>query len=261
MMSRTPDSEYTSLRKPFLTQGAYRGDAKAYVFLGRDLKSTDAVTYKALGQSVEAIARRLSTPVRPSDRVLLVFNNDPDAVQLFWDSILAGLITLPAPAPGARNNQTGESRLLGMATDIGVALALTRAEHFEATRANAKYRLAHPANSPKPPRHPAPQPHLCQRYLALRLQPGKLPAVFLQTSDAPSCRPTNGLAAAGAVRRARVRPAHGHTGISYPPARPRPGRKPSRHPSRTMTTLCQPEVPLPHRGGPLSDAQRYGKPR
>jgi amino acid adenylation domain-containing protein len=107
------------------------GDSPAYVFLGNDLEATHVLSYAGLHGSGEAIAQKLRALSRPGDRVLLSFNNDMDAVQLFWGCILAGVVPIPAPAPDAQQGRGSEARLSSIATDAGVALALTHASHIE----------------------------------------------------------------------------------------------------------------------------------
>lgn len=135
MLNRKPDSESSDLRALFRAQVVDKGSCHAYVFLGSNLEPADVLTYEALGKSADVISSHLSAVARPGDRVLLAFNNDPAAVQLFWGCILAGLVPIPAPAPEAKNAKTGESRLQGIALDAGVSLALTHAEHLDAALA------------------------------------------------------------------------------------------------------------------------------
>ena len=107
---------------------------QAYVFLGTDLDVTHALTYEALGQATEAIARKLRAHTSPGDRVLLAFDNGPEAVQLFWACILADVIPIPAPAPDAHNPRGSGSRLAGIASNARVALVVTDEEHLSAGR-------------------------------------------------------------------------------------------------------------------------------
>lgn len=104
------------------------------MFLDNELEAAQVLSYAALGQSAEAIALRLRALTRPGDRVLLAFNNDLEAVQLFWGCILASTIPIPAPAPESQNVRISEARLRGIAADAYVALALTHESHTETGR-------------------------------------------------------------------------------------------------------------------------------
>lgn len=111
------------------------GSHHAYVFLGNDLEPATTLTFDDLGRIGQAIADRLGRFTRRGDRVLLAFQNDPEAVQLFWGCLLAGVVPVPAPAPEPRNAKASESRLCGMAKDAGAALALTRSDLVDTARA------------------------------------------------------------------------------------------------------------------------------
>ncbi len=139
MTTRTAGSESNDLRELFRAQTSGRKGEPAYVFLGLDLEPAEVLTYSALRESADALASRLGAWARPGGRVVLAFNNDPDAVRLFWGCLLAGLLPVPAPAPEAARagKNHGGSRLLGIARDAGAALAFTTPEHLEAARAQA----------------------------------------------------------------------------------------------------------------------------
>jgi amino acid adenylation domain-containing protein len=131
---QTPMPESTDLRELLLARIAECGDHPAYMFLGDDLEAVDVLSYEALGRAAEAIALRLRVNTHPGDRVLLAFNNDLEAVQLFWGCVLAGVIPIPAPAPDIKHAQGNDSRLRGITTDAAVALAMTHESHLEAGR-------------------------------------------------------------------------------------------------------------------------------
>lgn len=126
--------EGKDLRAFLLTRIASQADSPAYVFLDEDLEALHVLSYDALGAAAGAIANKLRELARPGDRVLLAFNNDLEAVQLFWGCILASVIPIPAPAPDLRSMDASGSRLRGIATDASVALALTHESHVEAGR-------------------------------------------------------------------------------------------------------------------------------
>lgn len=130
----TSDLQYAHLRELLRKRVADYGEHAAYVFLGHGLETSHSLSYAALGQSAENIAQRLCARIGPGDRVLLAFDNHLDAVQLFWGCILAGAIPVPAPAPDNRNARNSESRLLGIANNADVALAMTDEGHIEAGR-------------------------------------------------------------------------------------------------------------------------------
>jgi amino acid adenylation domain-containing protein len=160
MTNRTAGSDSTGLRELFRAQTADRKDDPAYVFLGHDLEPAEVLSYSSLRESAEAFALHLRACTRPGDRVVLAFNNDPDAVRLFWGCLLAGLVPVPTPAPEAARTGRGHggSRLLGIARDAGVALAFTQAEHLDAARAQAPDVIWHTAQTllAQPPAAAAP---------------------------------------------------------------------------------------------------------
>lgn len=110
------------------------GDSPAFVFLGSELEATGTLSYAELGRAARAIAVKLHALTRPGDRILLAFNNDLDAVQLFWGCIMASVIPIPAPAPESKNVRVSEARLQGIAADAKVTLALTHDSHIETGR-------------------------------------------------------------------------------------------------------------------------------
>lgn len=118
------------LARQFRASVAQGGDQPAYVFLDHDLEPSEVLSFAALGDAVETLARRLAAALDPGDRILLAFHNQPHAVQLFWACVLAGMIPVPAPAPEPRN----ALRLTGLSQDAGVALGLCDASHVEAAR-------------------------------------------------------------------------------------------------------------------------------
>lgn len=131
------DSPAADLCSLFDEQTRRFGSNLAFVFLGSDLEPSKTLTFDELDRASDAIARGLGTCTRPGDRVLLAFHNDPQAVQLFWGCLRAGVIPVPAPAPEAGNPKASESRLSGIAKDAGVALALTFPDRVAEARAQA----------------------------------------------------------------------------------------------------------------------------
>lgn len=116
-------------------RAASQGEQAAYVFLDHRLEAGEVLSYAALGRTAESLARALKGHAQPGDRVLLAFNNDLEAVQLFWGCILAQLIPIPAPATDTFGSSAVGSRLRGIASDADVALAFTHHNHLEIARA------------------------------------------------------------------------------------------------------------------------------
>ncbi|WP_066267626.1 non-ribosomal peptide synthetase [Hydrogenophaga palleronii] len=131
----TPIPKDKDLRALLLSRIASHADSPAYVFLGRDLEVAQSLSYGELGSAAATISQHLRGLTRPGDRVLLAFNNDLEAVQLFWGCVLARVIPIPAPAPDIRSLDDSGSRLRGIASDAGVALALTHESHLATARA------------------------------------------------------------------------------------------------------------------------------
>jgi amino acid adenylation domain-containing protein len=119
------------------SQVAAREDWTAYEFLSDDLEVAQALTYGELGHAAESIADCLAIHTRPGDRVLLAFNNNLDAVRLFWGCIVAGVVPVPAPAPDPQNAKASQSRLQGIVADARVKIALTVPNLLAAARAQA----------------------------------------------------------------------------------------------------------------------------
>ena len=132
--AQTPASQGQGLQDLLRGQVEALGESPAYVFLGGDLEVAQTLSYYELGRAAEAIAGKLRERTSPGDRVLLAFNNDLEAVQLFWGCILAGVIPIPAPAPETRRSGAGEARLGSIASNAGVTLALTHESHLEVAR-------------------------------------------------------------------------------------------------------------------------------
>jgi amino acid adenylation domain-containing protein len=129
-----PTSQGIGLRELFRDRVSNLGAISAYVFLNNELGIAHELSYEALGLAAETIARQLLVLIKPGDRVLLAFNNDLEAVRLFWGCILAGAIPIPAPAPDIKNMKGSKARLSGIASDASVGLAFTHESHLEAGR-------------------------------------------------------------------------------------------------------------------------------
>lgn len=133
-MSRNNAPPFDDLPQLLRARAATQGKQAAYVFLDHQLEGGQVLSYEALGREAESLALRLKTHARPGDRVLLAFNNDLEAVQLFWGCMLARLIPIPAPATDTFGGTALASRLRGIAADAGVALAFTHDHHLETAR-------------------------------------------------------------------------------------------------------------------------------
>jgi amino acid adenylation domain-containing protein len=121
-------TEPRDLRGLFLRQCARFGSAVAYTVLADDLSVASAVTFSALESRVLSLASALADRCRPGDRVLLALDNGLDSAELFWASIVAGLVPVPAPAPHQSGN-AGFRRLNGIVEDSGAALVVSAPEH------------------------------------------------------------------------------------------------------------------------------------
>ncbi len=133
--AQPPLQHVTDLRELLRSRAEELGSSPAYVFLGNDLEVSQVLSYEGLGQAAETIAPKLREFTEPGDRVLLAFNNDLEAVQLFWGCILASVIPIPAPAPDTKNAKSSAARLQGIAADAGVTLILTHESHLGTGRA------------------------------------------------------------------------------------------------------------------------------
>lgn len=131
LIDAPPVSDLSQLLR---ARAARQGEQAAYVFLDHQLDAGQVLSYAALGQIAESLALALRRRAQPGDRVLLAFNNDLEAVQLFWGSILAQLIPIPAPATDTFGGMALGSRLRGIAADADVTLAFTHAGHLEAAK-------------------------------------------------------------------------------------------------------------------------------
>ncbi|OAD41802.1 hypothetical protein LPB72_10875 [Hydrogenophaga crassostreae] len=132
--TQPPTHQVADLQEMLRERAERLGDTPAYVFLDNKLEPRGILTFSELGQSANAIARKLRQLTQPGDRVLLAFNNDLEAVQLFWGCILADTIPIPAPAPDTRNSRISEARLRGIALDAKVTFAMTHESHVEIGR-------------------------------------------------------------------------------------------------------------------------------
>lgn len=108
------------------------GDCQAYCFLDDALSARRSMSYAELAESSLRLARQLWSACSPGDRVLLAFDNGPEAVVGFWACIRADLIPVPAPAPDQSHSLKGVSRLRGIARDAGARHAWTLSRYRDA---------------------------------------------------------------------------------------------------------------------------------
>lgn len=114
----------TSLRDLFERQTASLGPALAYAFVGADLQLSTVMTFGELGAQCRLLAMAVAQCTELGDRVLLAFDNEPDAIVLFWACLLAGRIPVPCPAPGAKATLAARRRMTALVRDTGARLGL-----------------------------------------------------------------------------------------------------------------------------------------
>ena len=115
-------------------QAELHGDRVAIGTLTPDLSSAETLTFAQLLSDSHSIAFQLLKHLRKGDRVLLAYDNDLEAVQLFWSCMVAGVIAIPAPAPDPRRSNAGWRRLQLMCEDAQVAMAFTSKDHLAAAQ-------------------------------------------------------------------------------------------------------------------------------
>jgi acyl-CoA synthetase (AMP-forming)/AMP-acid ligase II len=87
---------------------------------------TRTLTYRQLDAEAVSVAAQLRGTCRPQDRVLLLYPSGPEFVAAFLGCLYAGVIAVPAPFPGRRENRQERQRLTGIVENAGVSLVLTR---------------------------------------------------------------------------------------------------------------------------------------
>ena len=122
----------SSLYRLVEAMASTHGDCQAYCFLDDAHSSRRSMSYAELAESSLRLARQLWSACSPGDRILLAFDNGPEAVVGFWACIRADLIPIPAPAPDQSHSLKGVSRLRGIARDSGAKHAWTLSRYRDA---------------------------------------------------------------------------------------------------------------------------------
>lgn len=102
-------------------QARARPDHVVFTYLEDGERPGATLSNRTLLSGAQAVAAGLQRRLRPGDRVMLVFPNEPDFITIAMGCILAGLIVVPAAPP--RNAHTYE-RLLTLARTAGAGLII-----------------------------------------------------------------------------------------------------------------------------------------
>ncbi|MFC3456352.1 fatty acyl-AMP ligase [Amycolatopsis speibonae] len=86
---------------------------------------SSSLTYGELDARAAAVAGQLLRTCLPGDRVLLLHPSGPEFVAAYLGCLYAGVIAVPAPFPGRRENRQERRRLTGMVANAGVSLVLS----------------------------------------------------------------------------------------------------------------------------------------
>jgi len=97
----------------------------AFRFLEDGEHESRVLTYQALHAEARRVAALLRGVAARGDRVMLVYAPGPDFVVAFHACLLAGLVAVPCPPPGARSRATG--RLTAIAGDAQASVLATSA--------------------------------------------------------------------------------------------------------------------------------------
>lgn len=100
-------------------QASVLGSQVAYAWLGDDLGVSQSLSYAGLWALANRMGEELLQRSVPGDRVLLAMDNSMDAVVMFWASIVAGLVPIPAPSPDASRSTYGLLRLKHIVLNAG----------------------------------------------------------------------------------------------------------------------------------------------
>lgn len=100
---------------------------RGYHFLedGRDVSAR--LEYRSLARHARAVGRRIADAVRPNARALLLYPPGPDFLPAFFGCLYAGVIAVPAPAPGGVGLKHALPRLRAIITDAEPEIVLTTA--------------------------------------------------------------------------------------------------------------------------------------
>jgi len=131
------EPKQTSLRGLLNARAEQDSDRLAFAFLDDHMNVIDRLTFSELARLADSIALRLASRTIPGDRVLLAFDNCMDAVCLFWGCVAAGVIPVPAPSPKPPRSKARNFRLLGIAADADVTLAMASDEQVRAARVHS----------------------------------------------------------------------------------------------------------------------------
>lgn len=93
---------------------------------GAEADPKEALTFAELADRVRARAAVLADRLPPGERVLMALPTGTDFVQTYVSCLLAGLVVVPAPAPGG--SAIAVARLAAIADDCAPGLVVTTAE-------------------------------------------------------------------------------------------------------------------------------------
>ncbi|MGC5284793.1 amino acid adenylation domain-containing protein [Micromonospora sp. DT231] len=97
-------------------------DRRAYLFLDRDGRERESLTFAALDQRARAIAARVRQHAAPGDRVLILHPPSLEYIACFFGCLYAGVVAVTAYPP---NFTRRLERIRGLVRDSAPALALT----------------------------------------------------------------------------------------------------------------------------------------
>jgi acyl transferase domain-containing protein/acyl-CoA synthetase (AMP-forming)/AMP-acid ligase II/acyl carrier protein/NAD(P)-dependent dehydrogenase (short-subunit alcohol dehydrogenase family) len=103
-------------------------DQVSHVFLADGERPLASRTYAELERRARAMARTLASVASRGDRVLLLHPAGLDVLDAFFGVLAAGVIGVPAPAPGPGRSSRALGRLLGIVADAAPVAVLTTAK-------------------------------------------------------------------------------------------------------------------------------------
>ncbi len=111
---------FTTIASVLQYRGIHQADELACLFIGANQKE-DEITFGALHSRAESIAAVLQKKIRPSDRVLLLYQPGIEYIASFFGCLYAGVIPVPAYPPDSRNLK----RLVAIMKDAQAVYALS----------------------------------------------------------------------------------------------------------------------------------------
>src|SRR4030095_13370478 len=123
--------ESSSLVQLVRSRAMQQPSATAFVFLDNGERESDRMSFSELDTRARQIAAALQQTAEPGARALLLYPQGLDFVAAFFGCLYAGVVAVPAKAPGANRRS---ARLQTMLADAEPVVALAPRAIYEKAR-------------------------------------------------------------------------------------------------------------------------------